>query len=34
VTVTVALEEILEVIEEAPFERDPVGVHDFELERL
>ena len=37
VTVGVTLEEseILEVIEaEAPFERDPVGVRDFELERL
>ena len=36
-TVGVTLEEseILEVIEaEAPFERDPVGVRDFELERL
>ncbi len=36
-TVAVTLEEseILEVIEaEAPFERDPVGVRDFELERL
>ncbi len=36
-TVGVTLEEseILEVIDaEAPFERDPVGVRDFELERL
>ncbi len=37
VVVAVALEEseILDVIEaDAPFERDPVGVRDFELERL
>ncbi len=36
-TVAVTLDEleILEVIDaEAPFERDPVGVRDFELERL